>query len=446
MGIFREYDVRGLYPSEVSEQIAYNIGRALVVYLGAKEIVVARDCRLGSPSMAKAVIEGICDQGASVIDVGLASTPLFYFCIGFLKPEGGIMVTASHCPKEFNGFKICKQGPVSLSLGLGFPEIQKMVDGGIFPQPISKGTIKEIDMLNKYADHVLTFAKDIKPLKVVIDAGNGMGGLVCPEVLSKLPVISVPIWFDLDGSFPNRNPNPMILENLKTVCDRVKKEKADLGVIFDGDADRIIFIDERGEFIPGDFTTALIAEYLSSQKKHLTVLYDLRSSRILKEHLQSLGISSFRTMVGHSHVKSAMRKYDADFAGELSGHFYFKENYFSDSSMIAFAMILSILSRTGKSLSSLIKPFRKYYSTFEVNFSVMSIEGVLKEIKKVFKDGKQDELDGITVEYPDWWFNVRPSKNDPVLRMVLEAYSGELLKEKRAQVERVIQKFVVPAC
>jgi len=441
MGIFKAYDIRGIYPSELDENTAYKVGRAMVVFLKAKTVLVAHDCRLSGPSLTKEVIRGVTDQGADALVVGSTSSPMFNFCVGKTGADGGIMVTASHNPKEYNGFKLARKDAVALSGDAGIKDIEALVLSDRFPPSVSKGKVINKDMLGQYAEHVLGFAKGIKPLKVVADAGNGMGGLVMPPVFSKLPIKVVPIWFELDGHFPNRSPNPSKEENVQVLLGKVKAEKADLGIAFDGDGDRVIFVDEKGEFLRSDLATALIADEISSRQERVTVLYDLRSSRAVKEHLDKAGIVSIKTRVGHSFIKAAMRKEDAAFAGELSGHFYFKDHYYCDSAMIASMLMLSLLSRTGKKLSELARPLRKYASTGEVNFTVKDGPKALQALKAHFKDSRVEEMDGVTCEYDDWWVNVRPSNTEPLVRMIIEANDQQTLDVKRAEVEKVIKQF-----
>ncbi|MEK6959856.1 MAG: phosphomannomutase/phosphoglucomutase [Nanoarchaeota archaeon] len=442
MGIFKAYDIRGIYPSELDENTAYKVGRAMVVFLKAKTILVAHDCRLSGPSLTKEVIRGVTDQGADVIEVGLTSSPMFYFCVGKTGVDAGIMVTASHNTKEYNGFKLARKDAVAISGDTGIKDIESIVLAGKFPHPVSKGKVTSKDMISQYTDHVLKFAKDIKRLKIVADAGNGMGGLVMPPIFSRTPIEVVPVWFELDGNFPNRDPNPSKEENIKVLLDRVKAEKADLGIAFDGDGDRVIFVDEKGESLRGDLATALIADEIASRQKSVTVLYDLRSSRAVKEHLDKAGIKSMKIRVGHSFIKAAMRKEDANFAGELSGHFYFKDHYYCDSDMVASMLMLSLLSRTGKKLSELSRPLRKYPSTGEVSFTVKDGPGAMQELISHFNDARIDKMDGVTCEYDDWWVNVRPSNTEPLVRMIIEAKDQKTLDAKRAEVEKIIRRFM----
>lgn len=441
MGIFKAYDIRGLYPSELDEKTAYKVGRAMVVFLKAKSVLVAHDCRLSGPCLTKEVIRGVTDQGADVLEVGLTSSPMWNFCVGKTGVDGGIMVTASHNPKEYNGFKLNRKDAVAISNETGIKEIEALVLADRFPEPKAKGKVARKEMLDQYAEHVLKFAKGVKPLKVVADAGNGMGGLVMPPVFSKLPIKLIPIWFDLDGNFPNRSPNPSKEENVQVLLERVKSEKADLGMAFDGDGDRIIFVDENGAFLRSDLATALLADEMASRQKGITVLYDLRSSRAVREHLNNAGINSIKTRVGHSFIKEAMRKVDAAFAGELSGHFYFRDHYYCDSDMIASMLMLSMLSRTGKKLSELAAPLRKYASTGEISFTVKDGPKALQALKIHFKDSNIEEMDGVTCEYEDWWVNVRPSNTEPLVRMIVEAKDQKTLDAKRSEVEKVINQF-----
>lgn len=439
MGIFKAYDIRGVYPSELDEGMAYRLGRAVVVFLNARKVLVGRDCRESSPSLIKSLIDGIKDQGADVVNIGLASSPMFSFCVGSLNVDGGVMVTASHNPPEYNGFKLCKSKAVYLSGESGIKDIEVMVAKNDFPNCTIKGEVIEKGMLNDYVNHVLSFARDIKPMRVVVDAGNGMCGMICEPVFSRLPGTLIPLFFELDGKFPNRSPNPMEKANLSVLIARIKTEGADLGIAFDPDGDRVTFIDEDGEFIPSDLSTALIAKEVAARESNPVVLYDLRSSRAVKESLDEGGIASIKTRVGHAFIKASMREQNAAFAGELSGHFYFRDHFFCDSGLIACMFMLSLLSRTGSRLSELVKPLRKYMSTGEVNFTVPNTKGVLDAVKSHFKGAQIDLLDGVSVNFPAWWVSVRESNTEPVVRMIIEASTLPLLDNKRIEVEGIIK-------
>lgn len=439
MGIFKAYDVRGVYPSDLNEEIANRLGRAIVVLLDCRNVLVGRDCRQSSPALTKSVMDGITDQGADVLDIGLASSPMFSFCAGSLNVDGGVMVTASHNPPEYNGFKLCKKNAVYMSGESGIKEIEALVANNDFPASKSKGKVTKKGMLKLYVDHVLSFARDSKPMRVVVDAGNGMCGMICEPVFAGLPGTMIPLFFELDGKFPNRSPNPMEKANLSVLISKIKKEGADVGIAFDPDGDRVTFIDENGEFIPSDLSTALIAKEVAFRESKPIVLFDLRSSRAVKESLDADGIASIKTRVGHAFIKASMREHNAAFAGELSGHFYFRDHYFCDSGLIASMFMLSLLSRTGKSLSSLVKPLRKYVSTGEVNFKVPNTKDVLDGVQSHFKGARIDLLDGVSVSFPDWWVSVRESNTEPVVRMIIEASTTALLEKERAEIEGIIK-------
>jgi phosphomannomutase len=442
MSIFKAYDVRGIYPSELDEELAYKIGRAFVTFLKVSNVVVSQDMRESSKSLKKELIRGITDQGADVIEVkGLCSTPRSYFACWFLKSPGSIMVTASHNPGKYNGFKFTREKAIPISGDTGIKDIEKLVLRNRFKDVKKKGIVVKKDITNDYKKHILRFidVKKIKPLKVVIDAGNGMGGKDMELVLDKLPLKVVRMYFKPDGSFPNHEANPLKEENLIDIKKRVKEEKADFGIAIDGDADRVFFIDENSETIPADFITCLIAEDILKKNKGGKVLYDLRSSWVVKEVIEKNGGKAGMSKVGHSFIKEQMRKEKAVFAGELSGHFYFKDNSYTDSGVIAALKVIQIISEKGKRLSELVKPLRKYYASGEINSEVKDKEGKIKELAKRYKDGKISWLDGIRVDFDDWWFNVRPSNTEPLLRLNLEAKSKELMEEKRDEVLGVIR-------
>ncbi len=432
MSVFKAYDVRGLYGSELDEALARKIGAAFVTVTGAKSLVVGRDMRESAPRIADAFIDGAARSGAAVTRIGLASTPMAYFGIGHLGSDGGAQVTASHNPGPYIGFKFCRKGCVPVSADTGIKEMERLILGGLQVPTAAPAPVKDVDLLDAFAAHVLEFGPAIKKLKVVIDAGNGMGGHTVPRILARLPLEAECLYFDLDGRFPNHEANPVKAENIQTLVDRVRATKADVGIAFDGDADRCVFIDETGTPCPSDAVTTLFAQDLLPREKGARIVYDLRSSRAVPDIIKELGGVPIRERVGHSFIKATMRKETAALGGELSGHYYFRDNYYSDSGEIAMVMLLSILSRSGGKLSSLIKPTRRYVSTGEINFHVEDKDRVIAQLKQTFKDGQVDELDGVTVGYPNWWFNVRKSNTEPLLRLNLEADTPARLAEKKS--------------
>ncbi len=432
--IFGAYDVRGVYPEEINEETVYEIGRAYVKFLKARKIVVGRDCRLSSPSLFKALTKGIRDQGANVIDVGIVSTPMLYFSVIHLKADGGIEITASHNSGEYNGLKMVREAAKPLSGDSGLKEIEEMALQGSGKAKI-RGRLNKKNIENSYLKNIWQQIdpKKIRKFKVVIDAGNGMGSLIVSELFKKLKAKVYPLYFDLDGSFPNHLPNPLLSKNLVEIKKEIKKRKADLGIAFDGDADRVVFIDEKGKEVPGDLITALLASCFSQSK----ILYDIRSSRIVKEEIEKNGNIAVPSRIGHSFIKETMRKEKIAFAGELSGHYYFQDNGYIESPLTVVFMMLSMLA--DKTLSQAIKPLRKYHSSGELNFIVKNKKQILKKIAgKHKKKGKISWIDGLTVEFPDHWFNLRASNTENLLRLNLEADSKKLKEEKVKEISSYI--------
>ncbi|HVS09516.1 MAG TPA: phosphomannomutase/phosphoglucomutase [Planctomycetota bacterium] len=441
MGIFKAYDIRGLYPKELDEAMARRIGYAFAKLLDAKRLVVGRDMRKHSPDLAKAVIEGMRDARAGVIDIGLASTPMAYFAIGSSDCDGGLNVTASHNPGQYNGMKLCGRGARPISEKTGIREVERRVKEPYPKPPSRRGSLEPRDVLGAYADHVAGFAKIERPMKIAIDAANGMAGYTLPPVLERLENVSAnTLFMELDGSFPNHEANPLKEENLDPVRERVRATGADLGVGFDGDADRCCFVDETGRTVSADLMTALIARELLAERPGSPIVYDLRSSWVVREEIERAGGVAIRDRVGHSFMKATMRERDAIFGGELSGHFYFADNFTSDSGEIAMVEALSLLSQASEPFSQRVAALRRYHSTGEINFHVEDKEAAIAKAKRVFADGEQDELDGITVAYGElsdpewWWFNVRPSNTEPLLRLNLEAKTEKTRDQRRDQI------------
>ena len=439
MPIFKAYDIRGIYPSELNEDIAYKIGRAIADFLNVNKIVIGRDMRKSSDKLFDAISKGICMQGTDVIDIGLCSTPMSYFACAYLKAGGSIMITASHNPPEYNGFKLTREQAIPIGGATGIPEIKELCQKNMFKEAQKKGKVIKNDITDAYSKHALSFVKGIKPLKVVVDAANAMGSLEAKNVLSKLPCEIIPLYFELDGSFPNHEANPLEPENLTELISKVKKEKADLGIAFDGDADRVFFVTEKGEIVPSDITIALISEDILSKQKGELILYDIRSSWITKEVIEANGGKALMCRVGHAFIKEQMRKTNAVFAGELAGHYYFRENFFADSGIIAALKMLEMISIGGKKLSELVSPLKKYFASGEINLKVNDKEAKMKELAEIYKDGKISYLDGIRVDYSSWWFNVRPSNTEPLLRLNLEAKKKEIMEKKRDEILKVIR-------
>ena len=438
--IFKAYDIRGIYPQQINEKIAYNIGRAFATYLHPRNVAVGRDMRLSSPQLFQNLTRGIIDSGSDVIDIGLCSTDGLYFAVGKFGYDAGIMVTASHNPPSYNGMKMCKKEAVPLSGEQGIDQIKQLVIKGEFPEAKSNGKIKKHDIQTEYIDHLISFIdpKTIKPFKIVVDAGNGMAGKIVPDLFQKLPCEVIPMYFELDGSFPNHIPSPIEPENIKPLRDRVLKEKADLGAAFDGDADRMFLVDENSKTLGGDMVTALVAKNLLKKEKNATILYNLICSKTVPRIIKEGGGKAIRTRVGHALIKPLMKKYNAIFGGEHSGHFYFRNNWFADSGLIALLVCLEFISEEDKPLSVLIKSMDKFFRSGEINFKVKDQIQKMKEVENHFSDGKIDHLDGLTVEFKDWWFNLRPSNTEPLIRLNIEASTPQLLEQKKKDLIKLI--------
>jgi phosphomannomutase len=444
--IFKAYDVRGTYPDQVNEEAARAIGAAFVAYLQAKQIAVGRDMRLSSPSVAQAFIDGATSQGCNVVDYGMIATDMLYFAVARDGHDGGVMVTASHNPKQYNGMKMVRREAFPLSGEEGISDIRDMIAAGTTPAPAAvKGTVSTSNVLDAYVDHVMSFIDPsiVKPFNVVLDAGSGMGGLVAPKLFERLPCRTTRLCFDIDGRFPNHEANPLIEENRVDITERVIAEKADIGIAWDGDADRCFFIDGTGEFISGDFITALLAEAFLMKHPGSTVIYDLRASYAVRDVVANYGGTSLMNRVGHAFFKRRMRETNAIFGGEVTGHYYFRDNFYADNGFIPAMLILELMSKKGQSLRDLLEPLRaKYFISGEINTKLSSMAAVpakLEQIASKYADGNQYKLDGISVEYPDWHFNVRASNTEPLLRLNLEAQTPDLMERKRDEVVALIR-------
>lgn len=434
--IFRAYDIRGNYPLEINKELAYKVGRATVLFLKSKKIIVGRDCRKSSKELSDALLFAIADQGAIAVDMGLCSTPMVIFAS---KDTDVIMVTASHLPADKNGFKIFKKGAMPIGQENGLLKIKSLCEKNKFVEPSKKGEIQTADYSREYSGHVLKFAKNIKKLKVVIDAGNAMAGYVAPLFFNKLPCELVRLFFDLNGNFPNRNPNPMDNGALTALMDSVKKEKADFGAAYDADCDRIIFVDEKGQIVSPDMLIAILAQQLIGRKKE-NVVYELTCSKIVPETIKSLGGNPVICRVGHTFIQQMMQKKNALFGGERSGHYFYRDNFFGDSGDITLMLVLSLLSKTGKKLSDLVAQFKKYYNAQEIFATDRRFE-LIKEFEKLFSKQKIIKIDGITVEFSDWWFNLRASNTEPEIKLTVEAKSKSRLEEKMKEMSAIIRKY-----
>jgi phosphomannomutase len=437
--IFKAYDVRGVVPDELDEDVARRIGAAFAEFSAAPNIVIGRDCRLSSPDIATALSEGITLRGAGVVDLGLASTDLLYFASGSLDLPA-VMITASHNPKQYNGLKFCLSGARPVGVESGLLEIRALTEANL-PATGEPGVVEHRDLLPAYVEHVLTFldAERLRPLTVAIDTANGMGGLVAPAVIERLPIELHHLFPELDGTFPNHPADPIDPENQRELRAAVLQHKADIGLAFDGDADRVFLIDEKGLDVSGSIVTALIAKAMLAREPGATIIYNVICSWTVPEVIRENGGVPVRTRVGHSYIKQVMAETGAIFGGEHSGHFYFRENYRADSGIIAAVVALSQLSDANIPLSELLAPFRRYAASGEINTKVSDPHATLERVADALKDGKQDRLDGLTVEFEDWWCNVRPSNTEPLLRLNVEARTDELLREETAMVLELIR-------
>lgn len=439
--IFKAYDIRGTVPDQLNSDIAYSIGNALAAYLKPHTIAVGRDMRLSSDQMFDALSSGIIDAGVDVVDLGLISTDGLYFAVGKFKYDGGVMITASHNPKEYNGFKICREGALPLSGQQGLDKIMEAIEKDSVLKSSTRGNINRRGIADDYGRHCLSFIDigSIKPFKIAVDAGNGMAGLTLPPVFEKLPIEVIPMFFELDGNFPNHPASPIELENLQDLIAKVKEEKCDFGAAFDGDADRMFLVDRNGKQLGGDMVTAMVSANLLEKNPGETILYNLICSKAVSELVEKKGGTPIKTRVGHALIKPLMKKHNAIFGGEHSGHFYFRDNWFADSGLIAFLVALELLSKTDKPLDEIVAEFDPYVRSGEINSTVESARDKIEELAETFKDGEQDRLDGLTVEYSDWWFNVRPSNTEPLLRLNAEADSKEILDQKVGELLKIIR-------
>ncbi|MEX0873808.1 MAG: phosphomannomutase/phosphoglucomutase [Actinomycetota bacterium] len=432
--IFKAYDVRGVYPDEFDETAARNIGGAFADFAGAPAILVGRDMRVSSEPMAKAFIDGVTARGVDAVDLGLVSTDLVYFASG-IRELPGAMFTASHNPPRYNGTKFCLRGAAPVGQDTGLGDIKQRAERGLEPAA-KRGAVSEADLLDAFADHLLGLVETsaMSSLTVAIDAANGMAGKVAPAVFDRLPMRVVPLFFELDGTFPNHPADPIQQENLEDLRRAVLAERADVGLAFDGDADRVFLVDEKAEPVSGSLTTALVAKRILTRDKAATIVHNLICSRVVGEVIAEGGGKAVRSRVGHSFIKQLMAETGAAFGGEHSGHYYFRDNFRADSGMLAALYVLETMSLEGKPLSELLAPLRRYAASGEINVRVDDQQAAIERIAQAYADGSSDRLDGLTVSYDDWWFNVRPSNTEPLLRLNVEANDESLMKTKRDEL------------
>lgn len=442
--IFKAYDVRGKVGSELTPAVAKAIGAALANWLPNKgAVAVGRDMRPDSAELAQALMDGVTSQGRDVIDIGEVTSDMIYFAVGNNNLAGGAMITASHNPGEYNGIKMCREAAKPIGADTGLFEIRDFAAQNQFEPSAQLGSVSQKDIVADWVHHALGFIdpKQLRPLKIVVDAGNGMAGKIFPALEPLIPCQVTAMYFELDGTFPNHIANPLEPKNLVDIIAKIKDEQADVGIAFDGDGDRAVLIDEHGEPLTGTVMTSLLAEYFLQLNPGATILYNAICGRAAVDAVKQHGGKGIRTKVGHSYIKDEMHKNQAVFAGEHSGHYYFKDNFMADSGLIATVVGLALLSASNTSLSALVAPLRsQYVQITETNFEVTDKAATMKKISEQFTDGTQDWLDGLTVNFPDSWFNVRPSNTEPLLRLNAEATTQPVLDQLVAKVTKLIQE------
>lgn len=441
--LFKAYDIRGVYPEDLDEVAAHAIGAAFARFVrdrSADKVIVGRDMRLSSPALSSAFVEGVTGQAIDVIDVGLVSTDALYFASGEFSAPGA-MFTASHNPGEYNGIKLCLAGAAPVGEETGLAEVRRLAEKGV-PPAERAGVVAERDVLDAFAQHLLNLVSPglIKPLRVAVDAANGMGGVVVPLVLGKLEVEIIPLFFELDGSFPNHPADPIQVDNLRDLRDAVIEVRADLGLAFDGDADRVFLVDEKAEPVSGSLTTALVASRILRKEPGASIIHNVICSRVVPEVIEEFGGKPIRTRVGHSFIKQRMAETGAAFGGEHSGHYYFRDNFRADSGLLCALYVLEALSAEERPFSEVLAPFKRYWNSGEINSEVADQDVKMKELSERFSDGTQDWMDGLTVDYATWWFNVRPSNTEPLLRLNVEARDPQIGEERTKEILDVIRE------
>jgi phosphomannomutase len=439
--IFKAYDIRGIYPDDLDEEVAGRVGSAFAEFTGAPRVIVGTDCRLSSPALSAAFSEGVTSRGVDVVDIGLATTDMLYFASGRLDLPGA-MFTASHNPPAWNGLKLCRAGAAPVGEDSGLMDVRDLAERGTVTAPAARGRVSRQEMLDEYVEHVVSFvdADAMAPLLVVADGANGMAGLVLPQIAERLPIKLVGLYLELDGTFPNHPADPIQPENQKDLRAAVLEHGADVGLAFDGDADRVFVVDERAEGVSGSLITALVAEAMLEREPGGKVLHNVICSWVVPEVIREHGGEPIRTRVGHSLIKKIMAETGAIFGGEHSGHYYFRDHYRADSGLIAALIVLERLSESGGTMSALLAPYRRYHASGEVNSTVEDKDAAIERLAAAHDDGKQDRLDGLTVEYEDWWFNVRASNTEPLLRLNVEAKAETLLDDKTRELLALIRE------
>jgi len=440
--IFKSYDIRGIYPEEINEETAFLAGQAYANLTSVKKVVIGRDMRIGSDKLGESFAAGLIDQGVDVDDIGLMPIDAVYFATGYYEYDGGIMVTASHNPKEYNGFKmVVRDKGTAMIRG---NELYEFLHGKSFSSKDPRGEIKERDIISDYLKHILSFAdiKKIKPFKIVVDAGNGMAGKIMPLLFPKLPCQLIPLNFELDGNFPAHPSNPLLPESKVQISQKVQEEKADFGIIMDGDTDRLFFVDEKGEFIQADTTLLVLAKYFLEKEPGAGIAYNAICSRAVREKVKEWGGRPLRAPVGFVNVAKAMKDGGGIMGGEVSAHYCFRDNYYADSGFIAFMILLALISKEGRKLSEIVVGLNPYYRLDEINMKTEKTEEIIAAAREKFKDGQQDELDGLTVEYDNWWLNIRPSNTEPLLRITIEAETKEMAEEKEKEMREFLEENI----
>ncbi|MBU4275053.1 phosphomannomutase/phosphoglucomutase [Patescibacteria group bacterium] len=440
--IFRSYDIRGIYPDQLNEDTAYLIGKVFVNYIKAKELAVGYDMRLSSPVLFKALRKGITEAGCNVYDLGQVPTEMIYFVVGSNNYSGGIMITASHNPKEYNGLKLVRKANSNFLIVRGQDIYGKIKRATIAPSR-TKGKIKKINLIKDYVDYISSFfdLKETKPFKIVIDTGNGMAAKIIPLLEKKISVKIIPLNFKIDGNFPSHPSNPLEESVTQQISKKIIEERADFGFIFDGDADRIFLIDEKGNLVGSDVTILLLAKYFLQKKAGAGIVYNTICSKSVPELVEKWGGNAVKSKVGFVNVREKAIESNAMMGGELSGHYCFKDNFYGDSSLMALFILLQVISKAEKKVSELAKELTLYSKASEINFEVEDKDLILNKIKEKYSSGRQEYLDGVTVEYDDWYFNLRPSNTEPLLRLTIEANKKELLEEKKKEITDFISSL-----
>jgi phosphomannomutase len=453
--IFKAYDVRGIYPADLDEDVAYRVSRAFARVLAefrssngergpeGLRVAIGHDMRLHSPALAEAFSRGLVDEGCSVLDIGMVGTEMVYYAIGSRELDGGVSVTASHNPKEWAGFKLLREGAIALSGDSGIPDVKRLVESEDFSEPSGEGKVERADIYEEFQKYVLGFIEPdaIRPMEVVLDGGNGMAGPMIGPIIDSFPITGDRLYFEPNGEFPGHEPNPLLEENRKLVIGTVLEHGAVLGIAWDGDADRCFFVDDGGEFVPGDFLTALLAQSILEKHPGATILYDVRASRAVPDTIEAAGGKALVNRVGHAFFKARMRETGAVFAGEVSGHYYFRNFWNADSGTIPALLVLELISVKGKTMSELLEPYRRrYFISGEINSTVTDQEAKMREIAERYEgECEVSWLDGVSVDCGSWHFNVRPSNTEPLLRLNLEGSSREEMEARTEEVLAIIR-------